>query len=60
MHRKRKKTKEMQTVDLIASGYEWTCPECGNLHHEIEANGPVVCDCCKKVFETNPPEHAIG
>jgi hypothetical protein len=26
----------LESVDLIASGYEWTCPKCDKLNHEIE------------------------
>ena len=49
--------KEIPAVDLIAfAGYEWICSECEALNSEIEANETVVCDSCKKVFNTNPPE----
>ena len=55
------------SVDLIASGYEWTCPNCGKFHREIEATETVKCVCdkrhndcgCGKTFETNSPEHAL-
>jgi hypothetical protein len=33
----------MDTVDLIASGYEWICPHCDKLNHEIEATETVMC-----------------
>lgn len=55
-----------QEVDLIACGYEWTCPACGELNHEIAApelaadgihNGTVICSCGKR-FRANTPEHA--
>ena len=33
-----------ETVDLVASGYEWCCPNCGHANTEIEAvTGEVVC-----------------
>jgi len=48
------------SVDLIASGYEWECPECEELHREIEYREQVACCACGKVYETNPPEHAYG
>ena len=25
-----------ETVDVIASGYEWTCPKCEHFNTEIE------------------------
>ncbi len=51
---------EMETVDMIASGYEWVCPNCETLNSEIEAATTVTCVTCSGVFETNPPEHALG
>lgn len=49
-----------ETVTLIASGYEWICPKCDHLNHEIEANLTVTCRECGAEWETEPPEHAIG
>jgi transcription elongation factor Elf1 len=55
-------------VDLIASGYEWTCPACGKLNHEIAVpqldedmvhQGTIICTCGKR-FRANTPEHAYG
>ena len=55
-------------VDLIASGYEWICPTCGKLNHEISVpelaedginNGAVICTCGQR-FRVNTPEHAYG
>ncbi len=50
------------TVDLIASGYEWICPICDKLNHEIETTEIVTCSniACSESFKTNPAEHAIG
>lgn len=65
-----KEQDEMETVDLIASGYEWVCPKCGKLNHEIEVTETVTChddeDCdgcgkgCGKTYETESPEHAYS
>lgn len=44
--------------DLIASGYEWTCPECDALQDEIEIKPFVRCRECKEVFHTEGAEHA--
>lgn len=52
--------KTMKTVDIIASGYEWICPNCEYLNHEIEVNEIVTCIVCEKSFGTNAPEHAVG
>ena len=50
----------METVDIIASGYEWICPKCGWFNREIEITETVECADCERVFETNPAEHAYG
>lgn len=47
-----------KSVDIIASGYEWICPDCNNLNYEIEVIEKVTCAGCGHIFETNPPEHA--
>jgi uncharacterized CHY-type Zn-finger protein len=49
-----------ETVDVIASGYEWVCPKCEHYNTEIEYTEQVQCSVCRRVFETNPPEHALG
>ena len=49
----------MKTVELIASGYEWTCPECDKLNHEIEVTVTVKCKCGQS-YSTMPPEHCYG
>lgn len=51
---------ESERVDLIASGYEWICPNCEKYNREIESKEHVTCGQCGKTFETNPPEHAYG
>lgn len=50
----------METVDIIASGYEWICPACDTLNKEMEYTEQVNCGNpqCFTEFETNPPEHA--
>lgn len=47
-------------VDIIASSYEWTCPTCKKLNHEIEWKSEVTCRNCGGFFGTNDPEHALG
>ncbi len=35
-----------EIVDLIASGYEWTCPSCEKLNEEMEIPKDfVICEC---------------
>ena len=51
---------EMKKVDIIASGYEWICLECGHYEKEYETKTIVKCRACGTEFETNLPEHAYG
>ncbi|MCK5615776.1 hypothetical protein KAR91_78660 [Candidatus Pacearchaeota archaeon] len=47
-------------VDVIASGYEWICPECEEMHEVIEfPRNPIVrCPDCGFKVELDLPEHA--
>ncbi|KKL10359.1 hypothetical protein LCGC14_2556590, partial [marine sediment metagenome] len=50
-------------VDIIASGYEATCPECDYLCTLTEVPRPttaIVCSECGEKFATDLPEHAIA
>lgn len=47
-------------VELIASGYEWICPKCETLNHEIETSSTVECDECHDIFEVRDVHHANG
>ncbi len=49
---------EDESVDLIASGYEWICPKCDRFNRVIEHTEKVTCQGCLRTFDTNPPEHA--
>ena len=61
-----------EQVDMIASGYEWTCPDCGRLNPEIEALTQVICgksneggdlqgaQGCGHTFSAAPPAHAYA
>jgi len=51
---------ENKTVELIASGYEWTCPFCEHLNHEIKVKESVVCEYCKEVYNVEDYYHSIG
>ncbi len=45
----------MDSVDIIAGGYEWICPKCETMHKEIEVTEKVCCEICFATFETNLP-----
>lgn len=51
---------EPEYVDLIASGYEWECPNCETLNHEIEVTEQVICSECLLTFPVNDYEHAMA
>lgn len=57
-----KRIKNVPVVDVIASGYEWVCPDgdCNTLNEIIEfPRNPVVqCSECGKKVELDIPEHA--
>jgi len=50
----------MESVELIASGYEWECPECEWLNLEIEITEIVTCTKCNKRFKVDNFYHAYG
>ncbi len=43
----------MQTVDLIASGYDWTCPDCDATMRNVQHAEKVECAKCHKEFEVS-------
>jgi len=48
-------------VEVIASGYEWTCPECGGLNVVYESRLVYYCTLCGiKVVTSGSPEHCFG
>ena len=51
---------EEETVELIASGYEWACPHCDHLNNEIEIPEKAVCSKCKQAYEVENADHAWG
>ena len=51
--------KDAEPVDIIASGYEWVCPDCDKLNKEIEVTEKVACVICGITYKTNSPEHAL-
>lgn len=48
-----------ETVEMIASGYEWVCPICDFLRKEIEINDTVYCENCNTEFEVFEVHHAL-
>lgn len=54
------RTREIVEVDLIASGYEWECPNCEKFNREIETSEQVKCTKCKRTFNVSGTYHAEG
>ena len=52
-----RKIEKLEAVDLIVSGYEWTCPCCGNLNKEIEITYIAECLDCGDHFRTGTADH---
>ena len=48
---------EEQTVELISSGYEWTCPVCDTLSTVIETTESVTCEACEREFKVDSYAH---
>lgn len=48
---------EKKYVDIIASGYEWTCPNCGRLNNEYAWIEDLECHECHKEYKASLPEH---
>ncbi len=48
----------MDQVDLIASGYEWTCSGCKTFNTVIEVAEVVRCVKCRRKYEVSSVEHA--
>jgi len=53
---------DVPAADIIASGYEWMCPECGILNRfmEIPKHDYVECGDCGALAKAEPAEHAYG
>ena len=49
---------EEDSVEMIASGYEWTCPKCEALMQEIEITPKVKCHDCSTVYNVDDYHHA--
>ena len=50
----------MKDIQMIASGYEWICPDpdCGEFNKEIEVTEKVTCSHCKKEYLVADVRHA--
>lgn len=49
----------MGSVELIAAGYEWICPECQKHNTEIETLSRVQCNKCDVTFDVRDYHHAL-
>ena len=56
---KRQDEWENQTVELVAAGYEWNCPACGEENKEIEIVRIAQCKACDRKFKVEDYEHAF-
>lgn len=43
----------LEYIDLIVSGYEWTCPNCGLLNNEPIESIIVNCVECESIYRVN-------
>lgn len=52
----------MRKVVLVASGYEWECPECGVAEYEalLPKDGRVHCSSCGAGFPVEKAHHRNG
>lgn len=49
----------MRVVSIIASGYTWSCPECGNENYLGAAPSQVVCSHCRAAFDVSDRQHRM-
>ena len=47
-------------VDMVASGYDWECPNCTRGNEVSAWTEKVTCTGCDQTFETMPPSHPTG
>jgi len=52
--------KILDVVELIASGYEFVCPECDELNKVIEVTEIVTCLYCNTKYKVGEYYHATG
>lgn len=50
----------MRTVKLVASGYTWSCAECGGENYTGAAPRQVVCDRCQAQFAVADLAHRMA
>lgn len=50
----------VESVELVASGYEWSCKMCDKLNHEIEVKLCVKCTECGAEFTVAEWNHATS
>lgn len=53
-----KNDKGLEQIFLIASGYEWECPNCAHLNREIEITAKVTCSNCSNEYAVMDADHA--
>lgn len=50
----------LKKVELIASGYEFVCPECGAISKTKSVKLTVECEKCGCQFKISDYNHALG
>ena len=48
-----------ESVTIIASGYDWLCPNCDDWRHEAEAYDNVTCPECGTNYDVDETNHAF-
>ena len=50
-----------ETVDLVAAGYEWLCPECEHMNDEIQIpHHELKCQFCGASFKVGQSYNVYG
>nr|MBI3613944.1 hypothetical protein [Nitrospirota bacterium] len=49
---------ELESVEIIASGYEWICPSCEQFHQTMETAEEVQCQRCHRRYTVTDIHHA--
>lgn len=52
------KDKSDLCADVVASGYEYSCPHCDHFNRIVGWKEDVTCNKCGAKVILNPPEHA--
>lgn len=51
--------KQLDDIELVASGYEWYCPKCNEMNNIPEVTEIVTCEKCNQLYATGYYHHVI-